>query len=64
MKPIADLVDTVERLQDLAAEALAQCTAARARLEEIRRSEAVDHAQVLTGLAQLRARLQTTEAPQ
>jgi hypothetical protein len=64
MKSLADLIEAAERLQAVAAQAMAECAVARARLEEIQRSANVDHAQLLAGLALLRARLQTTEARQ
>jgi len=62
MRTLADLIEAAEGLQRLVADARADCAAARRRPEELRRSECVDHAQLLAGLVQLRARLHTTEA--
>jgi hypothetical protein len=56
-----DLIDAAERLQGLVADARVDCAAARRRLEELRRLDSVEHAQILTGLARLRAHLRTTE---
>jgi|RhiMetdeSRZDD1v2_1073273.scaffolds.fasta_scaffold87114_5 hypothetical protein len=64
MTTLADLIDAAERLQRLAADARAQCIAARVRLEELRHLDSVEHAQILTGLARLRAQLRTTEGRQ
>ena len=60
MTTLADLIEAAERLQRLVADARADCAAARRRLEELS-LDSVEDAQILPGLARLRAQLRTTE---
>jgi len=61
MKTLADLIGAAERLQRLAADAGADCTAAERQLEELRRIDDAEHSELLAGFVRLRAQVRGME---